>query len=132
MNLAEVQLMPHSHPQDRRTFGSGGGQLHTGLWRFHRDLSRCAGGLLLGLAALTHPIAAQSSDVVGRVLDQRTRQPVVDAVVVLAGTAHQTVTDAQGMFRLADVRNGRYTLRVSHIAYGEGMVPVTVVAGRPT
>jgi len=89
-------------------------------------------GGLLALVLLVSPVHAQTSTVDGIAVDATTRQPVTGAVVMLAGTSHSTLTDARGAFTLLNVRPGTYTLRLSHIAFGEKTVQIDVAADEPT
>ena len=88
-------------------------------------LSALRGGpalLALGLAVLSTlaaaPLLAQTETVriTGRVTDEATGRPVVDAEVSLG--IHTAVTDASGAFAFDAVQSGRYSLRVRHLAFG--------------
>lgn len=63
--------------------------------------------------ALGRPGAVQ-----GVVTDAETGEPIVSAVVTLAGTDHRTLTGATGEFRFTDVPQDRYLLEMEHVAYG--------------
>src|SRR5689334_5975933 len=75
-------------------------------------------GLLLLFAA---PALAQSSTIIGTVIDARSRQPVPDAVVTATTPAFQgeqtVVTDAQGNYRIPQLPAGVYTLRFEKEGY---------------
>jgi Carboxypeptidase regulatory-like domain/TonB-dependent Receptor Plug Domain len=75
--------------------------------------------------------SAQSTEVLGQLVDSATSAPIVEAVVTLDGTPYSVLTDTRGSFILRNVQPGRYTLRVSHVAYGEKAVEVEIEAGRP-
>src|SRR5215217_9238168 len=69
-----------------------------------------AAGLLYGSAAF-----AQSSTMIGTVIDAQSRQPVPDVVVTATSPNLQgeqtVVTDAQGNYRIPQLPPGVYTLR---------------------
>ena len=77
--------------------------------------------LVLALAALpAGELPAQQRVLSGRVVDARSREPVAEAQVLVAGTALSTFTDATGAFHLATA-GGPVELRVRRIGYS----PVT-------
>ncbi len=77
-------------------------------------------------AAAGQPVAS----VAGRILDRTTDRPVVDAVVSLAGTGREAVTNSAGVFRLGEVPAGAYRLEVRHLAYGVQSDTIRVEAGQ--
>jgi hypothetical protein len=79
---------------------------------------------LLGvLLAVLLPLAAQAqtSTLIGTVLDAESRVPVTDAIVTATspslGRALTTVTDAQGRYRMTGLPPGLYTLRFEKEQY---------------
>ena len=64
------------------------------------------------------PLCANAATLRGRVVDALTAEPVARARVVLAGTAHATVTDQEGVFTLDGVPEGDVELRVTTVGYG--------------
>ncbi len=62
------------------------------------------------------PPPANRTGVSGRVIDQGSRQPIIDALVVAVGTRHRTRTNTAGNYAL-DLPPGRYTLRVVYPGY---------------
>lgn len=75
-------------------------------------------GSLTPLAAPDSAAAQQQSvQVVGRVTDEASNQPVADATVTLSGRTD--VTDERGFFLFDSVAPGRYSVRIQHLAYGE-------------
>lgn len=80
-----------------------------------------------------HDIAirvAGPGDVVGRIVDRATGNPVPAADVFVRGTAARTQTDSQGFFRIDDVLPGDHVLEVGHIGFEQVERPVSVVADR--
>ena len=75
-----------------------------------------AAGLLYGSAAF-----AQSSTMIGTVIDSQSRQPVADVVVTATSPNLQgeqtVVTDAQGNYRIPQLPPGVYTLRFEKEQY---------------
>ncbi len=53
----------------------------------------------------------------GKVTDSITGIPVINANVVVAGTAVGAVTDRNGFYRISNIPLGTYTIKVSHIRY---------------
>jgi hypothetical protein len=65
-------------------------------------------------------------EVLGVVIDARTRQPVAGVMVTVEGTQLRTTTDAAGRFRLSDVPRGRRTLVVARVGTSPARVTVEV------
>jgi hypothetical protein len=55
----------------------------------------------------------------GTLRDQDRGWGIEDAEIALVGTRHRAVSGSEGSFRFPRVPPGEYTLRVSHVAYGE-------------
>ncbi len=62
------------------------------------------------------PPTATHTGISGRVVDQSTRQPIIDALVVAVGSRHRTRTNPSGSFSF-DLPPGRYTIRVVYPGY---------------
>jgi hypothetical protein len=87
------------------------------------------------------PLRAQVTDkatglgrVQGLVRDSTAGEPLPNAAVVLWGTPHRAVTDADGRFEMIDVPPGAYSMHFFHTRLGElgispGPLLVTVSAG---
>jgi hypothetical protein len=88
--------------------------------------------LVIVAHAAAVPAAAQTGEVRGQVIDRRTEAPVRGALIALSGSDQQVETDSLGAFHLSGLRAGRYTLRVTHLAYGERSVGISVVGGETT
>ncbi|MGH7547749.1 MAG: SusC/RagA family TonB-linked outer membrane protein [Gemmatimonadales bacterium] len=84
------------------------------------------GGLLGGVTAAA---VAQQGAVAGQVTDQATGQPIVGARVTVVGTALIDATNAEGRYRLRNVRPGQVTLRMSAVGYGAATRSVVVPPG---
>ena len=73
--------------------------------------------LLTALFALLLPVlAAAQFSVSGKITDQQTGDPLPGANISIS-PALNTVSDAKGNFRITDVANGNYVLKVSYIGY---------------
>lgn len=81
--------------------------------------------LAFAILALTllhaSPVRAQSSTIVGTVINAATKQPVPDVVVTATSPNLQgeqtVVTDAQGNYRIPQLPPGTYTLRFEAESY---------------
>ena len=71
----------------------------------------------------------QPGAISGTLTDQDRGWAVEGAEVRLAGTSYGTVSGPGGTFRLPSVEAGEYTLRATHVAYGERSEPVSVGSG---
>jgi CarboxypepD_reg-like domain/TonB-dependent Receptor Plug Domain len=83
---------------------------------------------LITCPRVTH---AQTAVVQGQVVDSETREPIEGVLVSLSGTSLKAVTDSRGIFAIAGVRAGAFSVSLSHIAYGEKSTDVTVEQGEP-
>jgi hypothetical protein len=86
--------------------------------------------LLAGLLTPRQSAAQQTGEILGQLVDERTGQPVANAMVQLVGSSFQTTTDEQGWFRLRTIPPGTYRLQVRHIGFGQRTVDATVQAGK--
>jgi TonB-dependent receptor len=87
-----------------------------------------AGALLLGDAQVGE--AQQLGEVEGRVIDASTNRALPHAEVVLEATSFRTTADAEGRFRLRNVRPGTYRLDVRYLGYTHQAVAVVVEPGQ--
>ncbi|HJU75936.1 MAG TPA: SusC/RagA family TonB-linked outer membrane protein [Gemmatimonadaceae bacterium] len=76
------------------------------------------------------PVLAQTGSVAGKVVDRASSQPIADARVFVTGTALEVSTNAQGDYRLPNVRPGRAQIVVLRLGYRAAQDTVTVVAGQ--
>src|SRR5574341_2607988 len=75
-------------------------------------------------------LLAQTGSVAGKIVDRATSQPIADARVFLTGTALEVSSNAQGDYRLVNVRPGRAQIVVLRLGYRAAQDTVTVVAGQ--
>lgn len=86
--------------------------------------------LVLVIASPT-PIWAQSTgQIIGRVVDSETREPIAAAEVGLAGAEARTLTSERGDFALTALPTGEVTLQVQRLGYRTATLTVLVRAGR--
>jgi len=93
--------------------------------------------LLLGIVALLAPPvlaqapAASSGIVEGRVTDAATGDPLPGARLTIPGSAIDTSTDRQGLFRLSGVPAGQHTILITYLGRRDETVDVDVTAASP-
>ncbi len=61
--------------------------------------------------------AGTAGKVAGRVIDARTKEPLVGANVIIEGTLKGSSTDADGDFYIINIPVGKYTMIVSYVGY---------------
>lgn len=83
---------------------------------------------LVGIAATG--LSAQTGTLTGKVTDAATQQPLSDVRVTVIGTALSTQTNAEGDYRLTNLRPGRLTIQVFRLGYRTGGDSVRIVAGQ--
>ncbi len=62
-------------------------------------------------------LTANAAAIKGLVLDKQTKEPLIGATVQVAGTTTGTITDIDGKYELAGLRNGKCTLIISYVSY---------------
>ncbi|TVP48687.1 MAG: TonB-dependent receptor [Gemmatimonadales bacterium] len=110
-----------------------------------RPRSRCAaapsGGSVFGALALSSlltllvllpagELVAQGGTLSGRVTSQG--EPVQGAQVSVEGTSRGGLTDARGLYTVANLAPGSYTVRVQRLGYATTEASVTLAAGSAT
>src|SRR5207244_10926745 len=80
--------------------------------------------------ALPRALLAQTAIIAGKVTDGTTKQPLADVRVTIAGTALATQSNAQGGYRLANVRPGPTTVAAFRVGYKATRDTVRLVAGQ--
>ena len=64
---------------------------------------------------------ASTGKIAGRVIDSKTKEPVIGASVLIEGTRQGASTDLEGRYTIINVPPGNYTLRVSSIGYSNSV-----------
>ncbi len=70
------------------------------------------------------PVQAQTSPLTGRIIDESTQEGLPGASVVLKGSTHGVVTDAQGNFKFITAQRPPLVLVVSYIGYQQREVTI--------
>ena len=74
-------------------------------------------GFLLLLAAFMINASVYGAAIRGTVVDKNTHEPLIGAAIQVSGTTTGAVTDLDGNFELAGLRNGTHQLIISYISY---------------
>lgn len=83
---------------------------------------------LVGIAIAAHP-RGTTGTIEGRASDKATGEALAGVNIVVSGTTYGAATDAEGMFRIHNIKAGTYELRFSMVGYATTVVTnVTVVA----
>ena len=76
--------------------------------------------LVLFIFCLITTLSASAQDVLkGRVLDERTEEPIIGAAIQLKGTRNAAVTDINGQFSITLAGKSPYTLVVTYTGYNQ-------------
>lgn len=74
---------------------------------------------------------AQKGTLKGLVTDQKTKEPLVGATIMLEGTTSGTITDFDGNYQLGNIAPGTYTVHCSFISYETKKLPnIQIKAGQ--
>jgi len=88
--------------------------------------------LFVAVVGSTDVLAQATGTISGVARDQASGQGIAGVQVMLVGTRHATITNAQGAFLLLNVPAGQHTLRAEVLGYASDETPVTVRAGEAT
>lgn len=82
-----------------------------------RPLALSSALLAAGVALLLHSpgARAQQASITGRITSAESGEPIEGAEVVLTDTKHGAVTSGGGLFRIEEIRPGRYTLSIHYL-----------------
>lgn len=81
---------------------------------------------LLLLMMLVWTVGIQAAVIRGSVKDKNTQEPLIGAAIQINGTTTGAITDIDGKFELAGLRNGNYQLVVSYVSYRTLVTEVAV------
>ena len=87
--------------------------------------------LILGMILMSGNLRAQNGTITGTVVD-RNDVPLPGMTVSILGSGRMVSTDANGYFRLSDVRPGTFSIQVSSQGYESQEQLVSVKAGQTT
>lgn len=71
-------------------------------------------------------LAQNTGTIKGRLLDQKTQEPLISANVYIPSLNKGAATDVNGTFTITDVPYGTYEMRISYIGYTTKNISVTV------
>lgn len=90
--------------------------LHTWVWKHKIIIYSCL--MLFSLYSITFPQGGKGK-IAGRVIDDKTNEPLVGANVYIEGTFIGATTDLKGHYVILNVQPGKYSLTASMIGYGK-------------
>ncbi len=96
----------------------------------HRSYPLVRAAVALALFAALTP--AWSGELLGRVVDGNTGQPLPNAKIRISQLGRSVVADRSGEYRIADVGAGTYSVEVEYVGYGASKSDVTVPASGQT
>ena len=79
----------------------------------NRNCSLVAATTLL----MTCSAGAFAQQISGTVVDKKSNETLIGAVVAVEGSNAKAVTDADGNFELNGLKNGKYTLNINYVGY---------------
>lgn len=83
--------------------------------------------LILLLLTCSTMAWAQNGTIGGKVIDSKTKEPVIGANVMIEGTTVGAAADIEGVFLIGNVKPGTYNLIVSSVTYKKQIVEAVVV-----
>ncbi len=95
-------------------------------------LSRRGALALTILLSLPSALLAQAGTIAGKVTDRATQMPLADARLIIPGTALETQTNREGVYRITNVPAGRVSVGVLRLGYKAQSDTVRVIAGQTT
>ncbi len=67
---------------------------------------------------ISFSFAGNTGKIAGKIVDAKTREPIIGATVLLEGTVFGAGTDLDGRYTILNIPPGTYSLKVSAIGYG--------------
>ncbi|MEA1980135.1 MAG: TonB-dependent receptor [candidate division Zixibacteria bacterium] len=94
---------------------------------FRQTLTALLVALLLICAS--SPFAANSAtgSITGKILDEKTSEPIIGVTVLLQGTKKGARTDLDGFYRISKIEPSAYILKITSIGYNELVIKNVVV-----
>ncbi len=87
--------------------------------------------LVSTLFILSFQLAAQNGSISGVITDEKTKEAIIGANVVIQGTQVGAATDVEGKFNIPNIKPGTYSLAISFITYKSHIIPdITVESGK--
>jgi outer membrane receptor protein involved in Fe transport len=87
---------------------------------------------LLLILIIPGVIFAQSGKLRGTVIDQKTKEPLIGANIVVEGTNLGAATDIDGIYMILNVPIGTYTVKATYVGYGSVTISNIRVSGQLT
>ena len=84
---------------------------------------------LLSILLLASTVFAQTGNIRGFVYEKSSGEPIMFCNVILKGTTIGASTDINGMYNIAKVKAGDYTVMVTYIGYDTSSVNITLKSG---
>ena len=76
-------------------------------------------------------VLANSASIIGKTIDQDTHQPLIGAIITIEEIQKNTITDANGNFRIDNIPSNNYTITASMIGYAKlSKVNVSLTSNR--
>jgi hypothetical protein len=74
-------------------------------------------------------VKAEESQIVlkGKVIDKKTGEALVGAVINVGNSEYKTYTDLDGNFEIKNVKEGNYNIVVSYISYSDSLLEQALV-----
>ena len=91
--------------------------------------TQCLKGLLVAAALVIAPELAAQAQITGRVIDQRSGQPMAAVQISIPGTGIGALSQQTGRYLLLNVPAGTHTVSAQRIGYKTVTATVTVAAG---
>lgn len=78
-------------------------------------------------------LAQAQSSITGKILDKKSKEPLVGATVLIENTKMGTTTNIDGNFQIKNLSPGEYTLKISYVSYQtQELNKIKVKNGIPT
>lgn len=74
-------------------------------------------GLTLSILLVSSVSPCIAADIIGRVTDKTSGEPLLGATVSIEGTANGAITDINGVFKLSNLLDAKYTVLVKYLSY---------------
>lgn len=84
-------------------------------------------GLLMFLFVDINAQSTKYGTIDGYLIDNATKQPVLNALISIRELKINTITDSTGYFKLINVNEGVYTLEVKHVAFEKKQIDYVIV-----
>jgi TonB-dependent receptor len=73
---------------------------------------------------------AQNGQIIGKIIDKTTKEPLFGANVILVGTSIGTSSDVNGLFKILNIPPKKYDLKASYISYNNEEFKIDLTSGK--